>query len=47
MHRNITQWGTLYNGAYCVGDGTFGLVGNSQYDQCSRWCLIRCPRRGA
>jgi len=40
------MWGTLYNGAYCVGDGSFGLVGNSQYDQCSRWCLIRCPSRG-
>jgi hypothetical protein len=35
-----------YNGAYCVGDGTFGLVGNSQYDECNRWCLIRCPRKG-
>lgn len=32
-----------YNGAYCVGNGAFGLVGNQQYDQCGRFCSIRCP----
>ncbi|GBF97544.1 hypothetical protein Rsub_10145 [Raphidocelis subcapitata] len=37
------MFGTTYNGAYCTGDATFGVVGNQQYDQCSRWCAIRCP----
>jgi hypothetical protein len=39
------MWGSTYNGGYCVGDATFGLVGNNQYDQCGRWCAIRCPSR--
>jgi hypothetical protein len=34
-----------YNGAYCTGDSTFGLVGNHQYDECWRFCLIRCSPR--
>jgi hypothetical protein len=37
------MWGSTYSGGYCVGDATFGLVGNHQYDQCGRWCAVRCP----
>ncbi|KAI8467406.1 MAG: hypothetical protein J3K34DRAFT_481358 [Monoraphidium minutum] len=37
------MFGSSYNGAYCVGDSSFGLVGNHQFDECWRWCLIRCP----
>ncbi|KAI8466856.1 MAG: hypothetical protein J3K34DRAFT_49055 [Monoraphidium minutum] len=37
------MFGSTYNGAYCTGNAAFGIVGNNQYDQCGRWCSIRCP----
>jgi hypothetical protein len=36
------MFGSSYNGAYCTGNAAFGLVGNSQYDQCGRWCAVYC-----
>jgi hypothetical protein len=40
------MWGSTYNGAYCTGNAAFGMVGNNQYDQCGRWCELRCPGTG-